>query len=582
MSPKQWNVMSPRSLRWITGSLVGASLCAVASVAAPQPEPGGRAPSAPAASAAPVVASAAPIAAPAAPAAGAPAPVPAGDLDPDVFDVEGTLDPGAETLRTAQFWIDHGKDADALACFPALAEGGSTKSAVSHLKDKVAAIKAAEARAKDATLTAVDRKAAKKEADRIGQEMRSIADRITARKVTEFESYLENTSQRKACDRLRAAYIAYGASAPKAAARDEDSATKAAVRARAQDILRKAAPLTSALGSGNGFLEGGGAPDRAIFSLLTALGADQATNGTSAVMTLGLANLFGWTDEERLSKPAAARNLFLRSTLPLSATKPDPIAGAPADTPSGGSTPASVTRMSFVLGTSLLDDTDPRLGKKKSADGQGDKDANMECYRSVVHYFWTATTEVDESSRAEDRAPFFDECNRRAAEKQRVAVRAGVGLLVEDQKTKVETAGAALVWAPTSWLYFNGLYQRLFLPSPRHSFGGGLSFGCNLGGQKSGVDAWTRLGLDALVLGVLEDGKSVETEVRLMINTKFKLGDNVLTVGIGPRMLGDGLSSPGALASVGLSYDADDLIGPLLAGPSAPIGTAASASSPAP
>lgn len=480
------------------------------------------------------------------------------DLD-EGADVGHSLDAAREIARQARFWRQQLASPEAkkrvTTCFPDANQ--------SELDEALKSFDAAQAAEKPGS----------EKTEKAASTLRVAIEKLTARSpsIDGFQRYLESPAQRQACSTLRDEVVSFendGTVVKKEEQKYEAKATQAAVQSRTLDLLRKASPLTTALGSGNGLLEASGAPDRAIFSVMGALGAEQETNGTQVVMTLGLANLFGWSDAERLKQPAAARNLFLRASLPLSATQAEPVAGGPTDaaaaTDEADGAKKDVGRMSFTLGTSLYDQSDPRLDGTPES-----KESNRDCFRHVLAYRWNSLSQADEAARAAERRPDFDECSHRAAERQRFGVRAGVGLILEDEKTKVETFGAALVWAPASWLYLNGLYQRLLLPDPRHSFGGGLSFGANLGGSPSGVDAWARIGFDTLVLGVVEDGKPAETEVRLQITGKFKLANNIVTAAIGPRLLGDGLTNPGVLASVALSYDADELFGPLLAAPAA-------------
>lgn len=407
------------------------------------------------------------------------------------------------------------------------------------------------------------------------ESVRTALVKLTARAPGGFESFLTDATRVKACAALRDGYVTFDAGTATTTqiakvtkeeqAKDELDSRGAAETARAQDLLRKASPLSSVLGTGNGFVELGGAPDRAIFTIMGALGADQKTTGTQVVMTLGLSTLFGLSDEKRLRLEAPLRNLFLRTGLPLSVTEPAPLVGDGA--PSTADAETAVSRMSFVLGTSLLDNSDPRLFG-----------TNRDCYRLVPAYHWNAVSLAADQELQRERARSFDVCNRRAAERQRLAIRGGLGLLTENGDTHVETLGAVLVWAPSSMVYFNGLYQRLFLPEPRHSFGGGFSVAGNVGGDApagSGVDGWARLGLDVLVLGVLDDAtKDVDTEVRIQATVKAKLSNNVLSFGIGPRLVGSALSDPGVLATIALSYDADALIDPLLQPAPAPAAKA--------
>ncbi len=381
----------------------------------------------------------------------------------------------------------------------------------------------------------------------------AVAQHSAKRSPVDFEAKVDNTAWMDACSGLRSRQLKAGVLSSADASENAESAAKAA---RATDVLRKAASVPSVVGGGGGFLETGGAPDRVVYSLFSALGADQKTNGTQMLMTLNLGQVWpGNTPIE--DQPAWIRNLFVRATVPLTATKEVPVGGGETSEAASG-TPPNVSRMSFVVGTSLSDNTDPRVA------------ANRPCYLSVLSYapFPQSTTEGDTSAE-DERKDYFDVCNRRAANRHRLALRLGVGLVVNDddaQTTDVEYLSGVAVWAPASWVYVNALYQRLLLPTPRHLFGGGVSTSFNVAGSSSGVDSWARLGLDLLVLGVRDDAtRTTDIETRLTATARLKLPESsIITFGIGPRLLGSALEDPGILASVGLSYDADLLLEPLL------------------
>lgn len=380
------------------------------------------------------------------------------------------------------------------------------------------------------------------------------------RSPDDFEKHVDDPAWIQACADLRRRAIAAGTivSADEAAA--EGEADDEAKKAHEKDILRKSPSIPSAMGSGAGFLETGGAPDHAVYTLFSSLGADQKTTGTQVLMTLNLGQLVpGGTPTDR---PAWLRNLFLRAGLPLTATKSDPVAGA-----SETSSSNNLSRMSFVLGTSLFDSTDPRVSE------------NRPCYMSTLHYVpmdLTSSDDTSPSATQRERGLYYDVCNRRAANRQRLALRFGLGLVVEDDDastTRPEYLSGAAVWAPSSWLYVDLLYQRLFLPFERHSFGGGVSttFNTPSGLAGSGVDSWGRFGMDLLVLGTFDDAtRSTDIEARLQLTARLKLPTSgIITLGLGPRLLGSAIADPGVLASVGLTYDADTLIEPLLSGPPA-------------
>lgn len=380
----------------------------------------------------------------------------------------------------------------------------------------------------------------------------------------DFETRLKDTAWLDACSKLKEAALSGGVLTEKDAAEEAKNTRKMADDARATDVLRKAPSTPSALGTGSGYIETGGAPDRMTYSLFSALGADQKTTGTQMLLTLNLGQL--WNDKDSfLKQPALVRNLFVRASVPLAATKDVSL----ADPSTGATTPAttdpdSVSRMSFVLGTSLLDSTDPRL------------DDHKECYK-IANLYDAMELHVEgaEKSGSQERAAdYVDVCNRVAANRQRLALRGGIGLLTKAEDTQVEYLAGALVWAPTSWLYFNGLYQRLFLPTKLHQFGGGISTSFNVTDDvsDSGVSAWARIGLDVLVLGVNDEEKgTTDVEVRTQFTTRFRLvNTGILTFGIGPKVVGSQIQNPGLLASVGLTYDADTLIDSFMGPPATP------------
>jgi hypothetical protein len=246
---------------------------------------------------------------------------------------------------------------------------------------------------------------------------------------------------------------AFGANAAKAKEKeDEKQATAERTAAHRADLLRKAESVVSGAFSGNGFNEQPGSPDKIVFSLMGALGADSRTNGSQLVMTLNLANLYAPTEKQRLALNATMRNLMLRANLPLSASENTPTAGSATPTDTDAATAASkedVSRFSVVLGSSLADDTDQRLS------------VHDKCYSAVLAYRPVPDV-LDETDMAEERKDYYDICNRRAAHATRLAWRAGLSFLTpsgsEAGDTKVELAGGGR----RSGLPTNGYTWALF------------------------------------------------------------------------------------------------------------------------
>jgi hypothetical protein len=362
-----------------------------------------------------------------------------------------------------------------------------------------------------------------------------------------FEKYLESPAQQAACKRLLVASLVAGTDTevvPDRNAEIEQSRRKA----HATDLLRKASTTLTGMITGNGQAESPGSPDALAVALMTALGADRETSGSHVVMTLNLAALAAPKTEQRLKLAAPLRNLFLRLSAPLESTEAA-LADADPDAVS------SVRRISAVLGTSLLDSTDPRLAE------------NQPCYEQVLDYLPPATTLKGEESRRRDRETYFDICHRRAAWKQRVAIRGGVSVFTSDDarspETRAELLAGALVYAPVPWLYTNLIYQRVLEPGEAHVMGGGFSLAGNVGGPDSGVAAWGRFGIDTLFLMAKADQASDwDWEWRIVPTIRAKLGDNVTQLGIGPRIVESG--DTGLFATLALTYDADNLIDPLV------------------
>ena len=155
-------------------------------------------------------------------------------------------------------------------------------------------------------------------------------------------------------------------------------------KAHATDLLRKASTTLTGMITGNGQTESPGSPDALAVALMTALGADRETSGSHVVMTLNLTALVADKTEQRLELAAPLRNLFLRLSAPLESTEADPAAAAE------GAQSGSVRRISAVIGTSLIDSSDPRLKE------------NRPCYERVLDYLPPATTLKGEEARRRD------------------------------------------------------------------------------------------------------------------------------------------------------------------------------------
>jgi len=356
----------------------------------------------------------------------------------------------------------------------------------------------------------------------------------------------------QACVDFRQQWNKLSGAPPDEVVKQKREAALAPWRARASDVLRKASPLSGSLLTGSGLAELPGAPDKVIFSLMTALGADSQTSGSNAVMTLNLASLFVPDQAARLKLGPLVRNVFLRATLPLSSTNQGSaiVAATATDEP-------RVSRFSIVLGGSLLDDADPRLFGR--------------CYQVALAYapFRGIDDPVKAAADVDRRRDYYDVCNRLIANQQRVAWRAGVRYqttIEATPKTRAEVYAGALVWAPDSHLNINVLYQRVKLPDAYHLYGGGISVAGNVGGAASGVDSWARIGIDLLVLGKhTDDPKSDDWEARITPTVRARVLDNsIVTLSLGPRFFGGHIDDPDLVAQVALVQDVDTLFDPLL------------------
>lgn len=380
------------------------------------------------------------------------------------------------------------------------------------------------------------------------------------RSPIDFEAVAQDEKRRNACLAVRERKLtALGETARKTKEKADAAAAKdARVDAHRSDVLRKAESIVSGALSGNGFVEKPGSPDKIIFSVMSALGADQRTTGTQAILTLNLGSLVKQDEKERLALPPTLRNLTLRANLPLNSTDNVPQAGstgAPADTP-------SVTRFSTVIGSSVFDETDQRLV------------SHDVCYQTALAYRPVAAKEAADDAATDERRDYFDVCNRLAARANRLSWRAAIGFITpsgtSSGKTRAEIIGGAIVYAPSSWIYFNGFFQGILEPRRVNGYGVGISVGGNVGGSSSGVDSWGRVGLD--ILGIYSYTQSTSTsssvddiEVRITPTVRGKLlGNSIATLGIGPRFFGRDADHPDLLATFAVTYDADTLIDQVL------------------
>lgn len=396
-------------------------------------------------------------------------------------------------------------------------------------------------------------KAALQKLDALRAEIQNTLQHL--RSSTGFEEMLNAPERRKACMGLYKTLVGLSGSRPETETGEKKlSITDLRNDAHIKDILRKSSPLSSIFSGGGGLLEAVGSPDHVAFSLMSALGADAKTLGTQVVMQLNLANLLYPNDTDRLKLPAATRNLFLRATMPLSATENQPQAGTAKE---GTDTTLETSRFSMILGGSLLDESDQRLS------------THDDCYELAFAYVPPASFSKDEKATRQERADMADICNRIVARSQRLAWRIGVGMVTVEEKTKIELASGGLVWAPSSWISVNGVYQSLFSPNRLHSFGGGISLGGNLGGKLSGVDAWGRIGIDFLVLGLYtpDGGGHYDWEARFNPTFRVKILDgHFVSLNVGPRVVGS-KGRREVLASVSVTSDVDTLINGVMTAP---------------
>jgi hypothetical protein len=375
--------------------------------------------------------------------------------------------------------------------------------------------------------------------------------------TSDFERAVADPKRLSACITLRGEVLAMYTEARQASIVKSEAAEEQLTResARATDVLRKSSAITSAVNGGTGLLDTVGTPDHVVFSAMSALGADSKVVGTQVVSQLNLASIFEPDDAKRLALPAFTRNVFLRAALPLSSTENQPQTGG-AD---AAATAAAATRFSMLLGGSIFDDADPRL-----ASAQG-------CYDAVYGYRPAAFFEKNADAVKAVRKGLLDVCTREVARRHRLAWRAGAGFVTVGDKTKLEVLATALVYAPTSAIYFNAIYQNLRAPSVRHAFGGGWSLGMNVGGPDSGVDAWGRIGLDFTMLGIYQpdkpSGAQFDWQASIAPTLRARVfGSQFFTLGVGPRKIGSSEHFD-VLATFALTADADTLVNGLLSPP---------------
>lgn len=379
--------------------------------------------------------------------------------------------------------------------------------------------------------------------------------------LVQFEAIAKNQTRRNACRALRQSERTQLVKAEGARAASLRSATLGAEVStqpsvdHASDTLRKSQGTASATTTTTSLIENPGSPDKLAFSVLSALGADSKTTGTQTVLNLSLSSLLWPSETERLAQPAWGRNLFVRGAFPLSATDKVPQTGAGAA--SAGSS-VQVSRFSLLLGGSLLDETDTRLPSAR------------ECYELAAAYVPFPQTSDEAASRTEERKQLYDVCAHLAAQKTRLGWRGGLGFYtpndVDTPKTRPELAVGAIVWGPTSWLYLNFLYQGIIEPNRIDNMGVGFSLAGNADATRSGVNALARVGLDFIfMLNYQHADRTTDWEMRIAPTVRGKLfGNSIGTLAAGPRFLGGHVDSPGVLATLALSYDADTLVDSLL------------------
>ncbi len=391
--------------------------------------------------------------------------------------------------------------------------------------------------------------------DKFAQDLATLQN--AQRSPKDFRKAAEDPARRKACKAYQDAVNA-ALNVDQATGSDEDEAA-ARVTARINDTIGKTTGVSSAVTGSSSALEQPGAPERVVYTVMAALGADSKTTGNQLLMTLNLASI-GASDSTKPVESVLLRNLFLRVALPLEKTQNQSQAAAAT----GGTTRPSVSRMSFVLGGSLLDESDPRLP------------THDDCFDFARTYTPFALDEKEDEKRIDERQLYYGQCAQIAANRDRLAWRVGAGLATttEDnrQKTRTEILAAAAVYAPNDTIFFNAIAQRLLEPYVVNTVGGGFSLYVDAGGDKPGTQ-WGRLSIDALGLAELrprDDAAGVTHstgwEARLALTGYGKVASGgVAQFSVGPRILGSG--EVGLFSTFALSYDADSLVTTLLTPP---------------
>jgi len=395
----------------------------------------------------------------------------------------------------------------------------------------------------------------------------------SARSPANFRAAVKDAKRRAACLRYTTAVnAAFNSTSAAKNAPDANEEQTARVKARIEDTIGKTTDVASAVTGSSSALEQPGAPERVVYTVMSALGADSKTTGSQLLMTLNLASI-GSSDSAKPVDNVFLRNLFLRVGLPLQSGSSTSQAAAVATTPSsamsGSATPATtpeVKRLSFVLGGSLADASDPRLA------------THDECFDFVKAYVPLALNETESKARVAERQLYYGSCAQIAANRDRLAWRAGLGLVTtkdaDRETTKPEVIAGALVYGPSDWVLFNAIGQRLLEPYVVNTVGGGVSLNIDAGGETPGSQ-WGRLSLDAIGLAEFRPrdasagvASSKSWEARLSVTGSGKVATGgVAQFSIGPRILSSG--DVGLFSTVALTYDADQLINQLLVPPAA-------------
>ncbi|HKY36571.1 MAG TPA: hypothetical protein VJN18_11565 [Polyangiaceae bacterium] len=384
-----------------------------------------------------------------------------------------------------------------------------------------------------------------------------------ARSPKDFRRAVNDPERVEACKAYRAAFnVAVRSQQPAALepspAKEQAQIEAATVKARLEDAIGKTTATTSAVTGSSNLVEQPGAPERIVYTVMSALGADSETTGTQLLMTLNLASAVASSDTKPVQNPFL-RNLFLRVGLPLEVTEGKSQADDPESAPETDA--PEVSRMTFVVGGSLLDESDPRLHT-------GD-----ECFQFVKAYIPPTLDEAESRNRVRERQLYYASCAQIVANRQRLAWRVGLGTLTTKeesrQRTKPEVVAAALVYGPTDWLLFNAIGQRFLQPYKVNTVGGGFSAILDAGGDQPGGQ-WGRLSIDALGFAQFREkddeasiSRSKEWEARVAVTGSGKVvTGGVAQFSLGPRIFSSG--EVGLFSTVALTYDADNLIHSLL------------------